>query len=170
MTLNYAFFCVGENLHTELYLHIPKIHNAPIFVGVFVYLFTLFIHTSILPKIHTREALSALLHHLHFSLPSHLPHTILTCNQNGASSLSHVRRVTRGDPYMCVCVCSGLVPEPTFQREAHEAAERAGRPEARVFPEPEADEDAGGPAGARGADPQRALLLLRRYAFNLANF
>ncbi len=104
MTLNYAFFCVGENLHTELYLHIPKIHNAPIFVGVFVYLFTLFIHTSILPKIHTREALSALLHHLHFSLPSHLPHTILTCNQNGASSLSHVRRVTRGDPYMCVCV------------------------------------------------------------------
>lgn len=65
-----------------------------------------------------------------------------------------------------MCVCPGLVPEPTVQREAHEAAERAGRPEARVLPEPEADEDAGGPAGARGADPQRALLLLRRYAHN----
>ena len=63
-----------------------------------------------------------------------------------------------------VCVCLGLVPEPTFQREAHEAAERAGCAEARVFPQPEADEDAGGPVGARGAHPQRALLLLRRYA------
>lgn len=71
---------------------------------------------------------------------------------------------------MCACVCPGLVPEPTFQREAHEAAERAGRPEARVLPEPEADEDAGGPAGARGADPQRAFLLLWRYANNLAHF
>lgn len=64
---------------------------------------------------------------------------------------------------MCVRVCPGLVPEPTFQRETHEAAERAGSAETRVFPEPEADEDAGGPTGARGAHPQRALLLLRRY-------
>lgn len=44
---------------------------------------------------------------------------------------------------MCGCVCSGLVPEPTFQREADEAAERTGGPEARVFPEPEANEGAG---------------------------
>lgn len=77
-------------------------------------------------------------------------------------------RVTQSDP--CMCVCPGLVPEPSFQREAHEAAERAGRPEARVFPEPEADEDAGGPTGARGAHPQRALLLLWRYAYHSAHF
>lgn len=64
-------------------------------------------------------------------------------------------------------VCPGLVPEPTFQREAHEAAERAGRPETCVLPEPKADEDASGQAGARGADPQRALLLLWRYALSL---
>lgn len=44
---------------------------------------------------------------------------------------------------MCLRVCSGLVPEPTLEREAHEAAERAGRPEARVLPEPEANEGAG---------------------------
>lgn len=75
--------------------------------------------------------------------------------------------------YVCVsyvCVFPGLVPEPTFQREAHEAAERFGRQEARVFPEPEADEDVGGPAGAGGAHPQRALLLLWRYSYSLASF
>lgn len=59
-------------------------------------------------------------------------------------------------------MCPGLVPEPTFQREAHEAAERAGRPEACIFSEPEADEDAGGQARTRGAHPQRPLLLLWR--------
>lgn len=62
-----------------------------------------------------------------------------------------------------VCVfAAGLVPEPSFQREAHEAAERAGRPETRLLPEPQADEDAGGQARTRRADPQRPLLLLRR--------
>lgn len=59
--------------------------------------------------------------------------------------------------------CSGLVPEPSVQREAHEAAERAGRAAARLLPQPEADEDVSGPAGARRAAPQRTLLLLWRY-------
>lgn len=68
---------------------------------------------------------------------------------------------------MCLCVfapcaCPGLVSEPTFQREAHEATERAGRTKARVFQEPEADEAADGPARTRGADPQRPLLVLWR--------
>lgn len=27
---------MGENLHSEVYLHIPKVHNAPIFVCLFV--------------------------------------------------------------------------------------------------------------------------------------
>lgn len=71
---------------------------------------------------------------------------------------------------VCGCVCSGLVPEPTFQREADEAAERTGRPEARVFPEPEANEGAGWPVGAWGAHPQRTLLLLWRYGCLIFSF
>lgn len=62
----------------------------------------------------------------------------------------------------CACACPGLVPEPAVQREADEAAERAGSAETRVLPEPEADEAPDGPAGTGGADPQRPLLLLRR--------
>lgn len=57
----------------------------------------------------------------------------------------------------------GLVPEPALQGAADEAAERAGRPPARFLPQPTQDAAAGGPAGARGAHPQRALLLLRRW-------
>lgn len=88
-----------------------------------------------------------------------------------SAALLHVFWVTtmKGSIYinMRVCVCvrprvPGLVPEPSFQREAHEAAERAGRPETRVFPEPEADEDAGGPARARRAHPKWPILLLWR--------
>lgn len=63
---------------------------------------------------------------------------------------------------VCACACAGLVPEPAVQREADEAAERAGSQETRLLPEPEADEAPDGPAGTGRADPQRALLLLRR--------
>ncbi|NWS66924.1 LHX1 protein, partial [Crotophaga sulcirostris] len=58
---------------------------------------------------------------------------------------------------------SGVVPEPALQGAEDEAAERAGRPQARVLPQPAQDAAAGGPAGARRAHPQRALLLLRRW-------
>lgn len=98
--------------------------------------------------------------------------TILTCDQNGVSSFT-ARFLGDNDEriylyqYVRVCVSvrarvPGLVPEPSFQREAHEAAERTGRPETRVFPEPEADEDAGGPARARRAHPKWPILLLWR--------
>ena len=61
------------------------------------------------------------------------------------------------------CVrCVGLVPEPALQREAHEAAERAGGAETCVLPEPEAHEDVSGQARTRRAHPERPLLLLRR--------
>ena len=55
-----------------------------------------------------------------------------------------------------------MVPEQALQREAHEAAERAGREETRVLQEPEAYEDVSGQARARRAHSERPLLLLRR--------
>lgn len=89
-----------------------------------------------------------------------LQHSILRlhCVQKGViRPITRAQRVTR-----CVCCGAGLVPEPALQGETHEAAERAGRPETRLLPEPAAHEDPGGPPGARRAHPQRTLLLLRR--------
>lgn len=67
-------------------------------------------------------------------------------------------------------VCAGLVPEPSVQRAAHETAQRAGRAAARVLQESQADADAGGPAGARGAHPQRPLLVLWRSVYDCTSF
>lgn len=109
----------------------------------------------------------SLLHHPYHAHSSHLPAENTYWRAIKMASVVYVfaelTNMCYVWMYICLCVRPGLVPESTFQRETHETAERAGRPEARVFPEPEKDEDAGGPAGARGAAPQRALLLLWRY-------
>lgn len=57
---------------------------------------------------------------------------------------------------------AGLVPEPTVQREADEAAERPRRTAARLLQGPEEDEAPGRPAGGPGHSRTRGLWILRR--------
>ena len=154
MTPNYTFSSPGSGVHSRVHLLSHK-NNGPDFCNGFVSFLFQHCFSSITPAPPP-------------PFTSHKKKKPLTCNQNGVITAyfdSEYQELTH--MCVCVCVCPGLVPEPTVQRETHEAAERAGRQEARVLPQPEADEDAGGPAGARGAHPQRALLLLRRCVYFL---
>lgn len=72
-----------------------------------------------------------------------------------------VARVCEFDPDRCG-FDAGLVPEPTVQREADEAAECSGRTAARLLQGPEEDEAPGRPAGGPGHSRTRGLRILRR--------
>lgn len=132
------------NLHCEVYLHIPLMHTF-VFMCLHIYSDT--------------SAAAVDSHHLHTSPPFTAPsiNVPLKWRQQAVCLLLLIQND------MCLVRSAGLVPESTVEREAHEAVERSGRSQTRIFPQPAADAYTCRPTGARGANFQRTLLLLWRY-------